>query len=40
MDSDAAFEAFYATARHNRVLPPRTTLMLHLAAALSAGCEP
>jgi hypothetical protein len=39
-DADAAYEAFYAAARHNGVLPARTTLLLHLAAALGAGCEP
>ena len=33
-------EAFYASARHNDVLDERTTIMLHLASAMSMGCYP
>ncbi len=35
-----AWEAFYASARHNDVLDERTTIMLHLASAMSMGCYP
>jgi hypothetical protein len=35
-----AFDAFYDAARHNTVLDPRVTLMIHLAVAMSAGCYP
>jgi hypothetical protein len=34
------WEAFYDSARHNDVLDPRTTLMLHLASAMALGCYP
>ena len=39
-DQRAAYSAFYDSARHNRVLEPRVTLMIHLAAAMAVGCEP
>ena len=35
-----AFEAFYDSVRHNDILEPKTTLLLHLATALSSGCYP
>ena len=35
-----SWQAFYDSARHNEVLDERTTLMLHLAAALALGCYP
>ncbi len=35
-----SFEAFYDSARHNDILEPKTTLMLHLGAAMAAGCYP
>ena len=35
-----AFNRFYTSARRNEILEPRTTLMLHLAAAMAVGCEP
>ena len=37
---DKAFDAFYDTARYNDVLDPNTTIMIHLATAMSAGCYP
>jgi hypothetical protein len=37
---DNAFDAFYKTARHNKILDPKTTVMIHLATAISAGCHP
>jgi len=35
-----AFGAFYRSARHNEVLEPKTTLMIHLATAMAVGCVP
>ena len=35
-----AWEAFSATARQNEVLDARTTRLLYLAAAMTAGCYP
>ena len=34
------WKAFYDSARHNKVLDPRTTIMLHLATAMAVGCYP
>lgn len=39
-DPDAAFDAFYAAARNNAALEPRTRLLLHLAMAMAVACEP
>ena len=35
-----AFGEFYKSARYNRILDQKTTVMLHLASALSVGCYP
>jgi hypothetical protein len=35
-----AFNGFYKSARHNKILDPKTTLMIHLASAMSAACYP
>lgn len=35
---DRAFSGFYESARNNRILDQDTTLMIHLATALSVGC--
>jgi hypothetical protein len=35
-----AYGAFYKSARHNKILEPKTTLMIHLATAMAAGCYP
>lgn len=35
-----AFADFYRSARRNEILEPKTTLMLHLAVAMSTGCYP
>ena len=35
-----AFGAFYRSARHNEILEPRTTLLLHLATAMAVACYP
>jgi len=37
---DAAFEEFYKSARFNKILDQKTTIMIHLATALSTACEP
>jgi len=34
------FGEFYNSARHNETFDDRTTLLLHLAAAMALGCEP
>ena len=34
------YKAFYDAARYNDILEPKTTLMLHLAAAMAIGCYP
>lgn len=36
----AAFGRFYQTARENDALDLKTTLLLHLAAAMALGCYP
>jgi hypothetical protein len=35
-----AYAAFYASARHNEILDPKTTLLIHLASAMAGGCYP
>jgi hypothetical protein len=35
-----AYTDFYDSARHNEILEPKTTLLLHLAAAMAIGCYP
>jgi len=35
-----AYTDFYDAARHNEILEPKTTLMIHLAAAMAVGCYP
>jgi hypothetical protein len=35
-----AFGEFYKSARSNKILDPRTTLLLHLATAMSVACYP
>ncbi len=35
-----AYVEFYNSARNNTILDPRTTLLLHLAAAMALGCSP
>jgi len=34
------YRAFYDSARHNTILDPKTTMLVHLASAMSAGCYP
>jgi len=31
---------FYKSARYNKILEPKTTLMLHLATAMAVACYP
>jgi hypothetical protein len=35
-----AFSDFYDSARHNDILPAKTTLMIHLAASMAVACHP
>lgn len=35
-----AFGDFYDVTRHNKILEPKITLLLHLAAAMAVGCVP
>jgi hypothetical protein len=35
-----AYRDFYYSARKNEILPPKTTLMIHLATAMAVGCYP
>lgn len=35
-----SFGEFYDTVRHNEILDPKTTLLLHLGAAMALGCSP
>ena len=35
-----AYAEFYRSARHNEQLDSRTTLMIHMAAAMALGCYP
>ena len=34
------YREFYDSARHNDILEPKTTLMLHMASAMAIGCYP
>ena len=34
------YRDFYDSARQNEILEPKTTLMIHLAAAMAVGCYP
>lgn len=35
-----AFDDFYDSARHNEILEPKTTLMIHMAASMAVACYP
>ena len=37
---DKAFSEFYKSARYNKILDQKTTLLLHLATAMAAACYP
>jgi hypothetical protein len=39
-DQSEAFKDFYDSARHNKILEPKTTLMIHLATAMAISCYP
>jgi len=34
------YREFYDSARHNDILEPKTSLMLHMASAMAIGCYP
>jgi hypothetical protein len=35
-----SFTEFYDAARYNEILEPKTTLMIHMAAAMAVACYP
>ena len=37
---DDAFGEFYKSARYNKILDQKTTLLIHLATAMSTACYP
>ncbi len=37
---EQAFNEFQNVIRNNDILEPKTTIMLHLAAAMAVGCYP
>jgi len=39
-DQHKAYGEFYKSARYNKILDPKTTLMIHLATAMSVACYP
>ena len=34
------YEDFYGSARQNRILDQKTTLLIHVATAMAVGCVP
>lgn len=39
-EQKSAFDKFYKTARYNKILDNKTSLMIHLGAAMALGCYP
>ena len=39
-NQDKAFDEFYKSARFNKILDQKTTLLIHLASAMAAACYP
>jgi hypothetical protein len=37
---DRAFAEFYKSARFNKILDQKTTLLIHLASAMATACYP
>ena len=37
---EKAFNDFYTSARYNKILDQKTTLLIHLASAMAAACYP
>ena len=35
-----AFDDFYKSARHNKILDDKTSLLMHLGASMAVGCYP
>jgi hypothetical protein len=35
-----AYGEFYDSARNNTILEPKTTLLVHIGAAMAQGCSP
>jgi len=39
-EQEKAYKDFYNSARNNKILDPKTTLMIHLASAMAFACYP
>jgi hypothetical protein len=39
-DLEKTYKEFYSSARHNKILDPKTTLMIQLASAMAFACYP
>lgn len=39
-DQKRAYTGFYNSARHNKILEEKTTVLIHLAAAMALACYP
>ena len=39
-DQKTAYTGFYNSARHNKILDEKTTLLIHLASAMALACYP
>ena len=39
-DQKKTYTAFYDSARHNKILDEKTTVLIHLAAAMALACYP
>ncbi len=37
---EKTYTEFYKSARYNKILEPRTTLLVHMASAMTSGCYP
>lgn len=39
-EQERAYKEFYNSARNNKILDSKTTLMVHIASAMAFGCYP
>ncbi len=39
-DQKKAYSGFYDSARRNKILDEKTTVLIHLASAMALGCYP
>ena len=40
IEQKKTFGRFYDSARHNEILDPKTTLLIHLASSMAVACYP